>query len=350
MTRLITTAAAMLAVAAATGMASGQSLADRIAEVRRQRAAEQARERMGTSQTGLLQRLLYTELSVDFNETPAREAIDFIRTALDINLIARYSDDPAGHGIDPSTPIMLKVDDLAAIDVLELVLEQCERIDGVTWQLRRGFIEVGTKERLASSGATEVRMYDVRELLYEPPQFENSPPVGMQGIHYDAAQHFGYGIGYGGLGGYGYPGALFGGAGYVGGYSYSGGLTTGLSGGFGPGSGRYYGSLPSSTGRYYRRGSGWTIDRNSSEEQAKRAEQIIELIIDLVEPAGWARNGGNWASIRYTDGVLIVRAPDFIQREIGGYPPVPKPKRVKHIDVKPAADDGSDSSGALGGT
>ena len=42
--------------------------------------------------------------------------------------------------------------------------------------------------------------------------------------------------------------------------------------------------------------------------------------MEIVEPDGWADNGGEWGTIRYYQGTLIVRAPDFMHRQIGGYP------------------------------
>ncbi|MCH2161390.1 MAG: hypothetical protein MK085_05905, partial [Phycisphaerales bacterium] len=58
-------------------------------------------------------------------------------------------------------------------------------------------------------------------------------------------------------------------------------------------------------------------DRQSEEE---KVEQIIDIILEVVEPEMWVENGGDAASIRYYQGVLIVRAPDFVHRLIGGYP------------------------------
>jgi hypothetical protein len=55
-----------------------------------------------------------------------------------------------------------------------------------------------------------------------------------------------------------------------------------------------------------------------SEEE--KVEQILDLILEIVEPDAWVENGGDAASIRYYEGVLIVRAPDYVQRQIGGYP------------------------------
>ena len=46
----------------------------------------------------------------------------------------------------------------------------------------------------------------------------------------------------------------------------------------------------------------------------------MDIIRDSVEPDGWVNAGGDWASMRYYVGTLIVRAPDYIHRQIGGYP------------------------------
>ena len=43
------------------------------------------------------------------------------------------------------------------------------------------------------------------------------------------------------------------------------------------------------------------------------------LILETVEPFAWESAGGSYATLRYTSGVLIVRAPDYVHRQIGGY-------------------------------
>ena len=50
---------------------------------------------------------------------------------------------------------------------------------------------------------------------------------------------------------------------------------------------------------------------------------VGDIILETIEPDSWLDNGGDSASIRYYEGVLIIRAPDFIQRQIGGYPFAP---------------------------
>lgn len=41
--------------------------------------------------------------------------------------------------------------------------------------------------------------------------------------------------------------------------------------------------------------------------------------------------GGNWATIRFYQGTLIINAPDFVHRQIGGYPYPTAPIRTSRI-------------------
>ena len=236
--------------------------------------------------------LLYTHLTVSFEETPARSAIKALRAALGINIIGRFNNDSTGHGIDPEAPITFDVADMPAIDVLEAILDQCTLTEDCTWQLRNSFVEVGTKRRLANPGAWEVRTYPVKDLLLEPPYFAG-------------------------------PGA-----------SALGGLTA----------------------------SAFT----SRQLPGDLAVQLLDLIVDMVEPEAWEppqpsssddestpvlapgvpapdptapsvggnrderekyRRRGKWAAMRYWQGSLIVRAPDFVHRGLGGTPKPIRPDR-----------------------
>lgn len=296
----------MLLLALFAAPASGQTLAERIAAVRARHAEQNAATDLAALKIKMLQALLYTKLTVNFEETPAREVFEYFKTALDINLIARYSDDAVGFGIDPLTPITLELEEAIAVDVLELVLDQCEMMGECTWQLRRSFVEVGTKERLSVSAARELRVYPVGDLLYQPPRFVDAPPIGFTDEYW---YPYGPYSPYGGYGGYG--GSLHGG-------SY----------------------LNPSTGNH-RWGGGSsdravTDDPNTPEKKAQRAQSIIELIITSIEPMAWRDNGGEWASIRYRDDALLITAPDYVHRQINGYGPVPPPKRVL-ADPAPAA-------------
>ena len=114
--------------------------------------------------------LLNTKVSVEFSEAPAREAINAIRTQLGVPLIARYRDDPLGYGINPDSPITLQAVDKPALEVLEDVLVQCEEFgEECTWQIRKGFVEIGTKARLSVPAARETRTYHIADLIMHIP-------------------------------------------------------------------------------------------------------------------------------------------------------------------------------------
>lgn len=251
----------------------------------------------------LLGILIYTNLNIAFEEVPARQAIKELRAALKVNIIGRFSDDSIGHGIDPNAPITFQATDMPALDVLNAIVDQCALYEDCTWQLRSSFVEVGTKRRLAVPGALEVRIYEVRDLLLSVPNFR-----------YDANDI-----------------AL--------------GATT------------------------------YVDVRKTADDLAA---ELLDLIVDVIEPEAWeekdkeddvefdesedeapspkltdpnqtnppqtdaekrlaqyeydkARHSrkGQWASAKYWQGKLIVRAPDFIHRQLNGYPkPIP-PKEYK---------------------
>ncbi|MAH66297.1 MAG: hypothetical protein CMJ27_07885, partial [Phycisphaerae bacterium] len=204
---LVAILAAGIAPAWTCDSALGQNLSERIRAVAKQREAEASRD---TTQAALLGALIYTDISVDFDETPAREAFDYLRQILGVDLVVRYNDDRSGMGIDPEAPISLKATDKPALTVVEMMLDQCGDLDPCTWQLRQGFIELGTKERLSTPSARKLRMYPIRDLLFEVPMFDNAPEFDLSSsLQSGGAGGGGGGGGFGGGGG----GGGFGGGG-----------------------------------------------------------------------------------------------------------------------------------------
>jgi hypothetical protein len=264
-----------------------QSLAERIAQVRQKRAEEAAKAQKASVSPRLkmLQALVYGKVTAKFEQTPARAAFEYLQTVLGVNMIVRYRDDQIGFGIDPDQPITLTAEEMNALDLLNLMLEQCSSVEDCTWQLRESFIEIGTKERLAAPPARFVKAYPIDDLLYQAPRFDDSPRVGI--VYWDS-QFPGdpYGGGFGG----GYPGGY-------GGTGVSGSISVGL------------GTPP-------------------APNNSQAAQDIIDLILDTVEPTAWMQNGGSWSSIRYHEGALIVYGPEFIHRQIGGYGRIPAPGRT----------------------
>jgi len=229
------------------------------------------------SRANLQHTLIDTVISVEYRQTPAREVFKHLKTVLGVPIVGRYSDDKAGHGIDPETPITLDVTDTPAIDVLELVLDQCEDLDPCSWQLRKGFVEVGTKERLSAPAAQVIKLYPIRDLMMIAPYFDNAPALDLA-------------VALNQTGG-------------------SSGSSGGSGGGFGGGSSGSGGG-----------GSGAIIS-GPAEGPVRVADfefvqDLMDLIQAAVEPWSWEDNGGS-ARMSYLSGNLIIRAPGFIHRQLG---------------------------------
>ena len=283
-----------------TAPAFGQNLSERMGYVMQKRAQAESRN---TSKARMLSVLLYTDVPVQFSETPARDAFNYLQTVLGINIVGRYNDDRTNEGIDPDTPITLDSVDQPALTVLEMILDQCADLDPTTWQLRNGYVEVGTKERLGAPGAREIRYYPIKDLLFEPLRFDNAPELDL-----DSALNQGFAGGGGGGG--------RGGGGSGGGGGFGGGGGGGRGGGGGGSGGGGGGGIFGDPG-----------DDPDRRTELEKAQEVIDLILEIVEPDEWVENGGEAASIRYYQGTLIVRAPDYIQRQIGGYPFATRPVR-----------------------
>ena len=307
---LIAMSAATLLVAAA---ASAQGLSERIRAVADQKMEAAKND---TSKGRLLGSLLYSDLSVNFDKTDARTAFGYIRDQIGVPLVVRYAGEGASEGIDPELEINLQMENVPALTVIERLLEICGTDTACTWQLREGFIEVGTKGRLAAPAAREVRMYPVRDLLFEPPMFDNAPQFNL-GAALQQGQG-GQGGGGGGMGGGGGGGGFGGGGGGFGGGGGGFGGGGGGSGGSGGGGGGLIGEP------------GEDPERPSEEE---KANQLQDLIKEQCEPEAWDVEG--WATMRYYQGVLIIRAPDFVHRQIDGYPFAPvRPRKAADAGTK----------------
>ena len=66
----------------------------------------------------------------------------------------------------------------------------------------------------------------------------------------------------------------------------------------------------------------------SALQKQQRIDEIIEKITKFVEPEVWEQNGGDCTITNYNE-TLLVRAPNFVHRQLGGYPFAP----VKPDDV-----------------
>jgi hypothetical protein len=158
------------------GVANAQGLSERI-----QAVGEQRREaaRNDVTKAKLLGALLYTDVTVAFDKTTAKTAFEYVAQQMGVPLVVRYAGEGGSDGIDPELEVSLSLEGAPAITAIERLLEICGTEEPCTWQIREGFVEAGTKERLAAPAARELRMYPIRDLLFQPPTFDNAPDFNL---------------------------------------------------------------------------------------------------------------------------------------------------------------------------
>lgn len=206
--------------------------------------------------------LLGKTVSGEFKNRRLEDVLAYIGGLTGAAIEPLWQDDQSAAGLDKEVLVTLKFDRVSALALLELVLERVpgDSAEGVcTWQLGGGgVVQVGPKARLNAFQRTE--LYDVGDLLLETPDYLNAPVLDLQS-------------------------ALQGGG-------QSPFRETGAGAeGAGPG------GVP-------------------AKSRDRRALELKALLVELVEPEQWVEAGGGGGVIRVYQGVLIVRAPGYVHRQI----------------------------------
>jgi len=270
-------AAAAAGVGAALAVAAGTTSAAQALAPAAMAAAHASQATRAAAQVRPERRTLarmMTRLTATFDQTPLRDVMAYIRQQTQADMEIFWEDDRSAAGLDPEQPITLTVKDLPALTVLERVLDKATNEFSArnnNWQMTEwGEIQAGPSERLNRFNRTEI--YDINDLLLVLPEYDNVPEIDL-----DQALQSGGGGGGGGGGG----------------------------------------QSPFED-----------TDEDDEEEVPleERADEIIELIEQFVEPEHWIENPR--ASIAFFRGNIIVRAPDYVHRGIDGYPYWPSRRTV----------------------
>ncbi len=110
--------------------------------------------------------LARARVSIDVAARPLREVLDHWGVQLQLPVLGRFHDDTIGHGLDPDARVSLNMQDVSAIEALEFIIGEATGFSGQgMWQIRHGFVEVGTKARLSVPAAREIRVYPIGDLF-----------------------------------------------------------------------------------------------------------------------------------------------------------------------------------------
>lgn len=229
-----------------------------------------------------LGRLLHYRMDVDITDIAARDVLPFLAKRLDVPITIHWDRGERRPGIDPDSPITIRLKDATGLEILEAVLARCDSIDGdeITWQFRHEGVEVGTKTWLSRPSARVRRFIPIGDLAMQVPDWR--------------APDFEWML--------------------VGGATFDDdGSPIGRERGPSDPEGRR------GTPRFPDVGDRFTLE--------EMAPILIEDLQAVIEPELWAERR---ATMAHRDGVLIVLAPDFVHRQIAGYPfPAIRPTSVR---------------------
>ncbi|MBY0111797.1 MAG: hypothetical protein K2Y21_03170 [Phycisphaerales bacterium] len=256
------TVASMLVLAGALSISPAIAQQASIGPVPREASARQA---------AALGKMMKT-ISVEYAQTPLESVLKNLADVTGAPLEIAWRDDRNPTGLDKEALINFKAENQTALSILERALAQAQvdgTLGGNTWQLsEEGVIEVGPKERLNRTRRIEI--YDISDLLLVVRDYSDVPQFDLNAS-----------------------------------------LQAASSGGGGGG-----GQSPFSGGNQNQ-------NNQTGATEQQRADEVIRLITELIESEQWTANGGNAANITYYKKQMIVTAPDYIHRQLAGYPFVP---------------------------
>ena len=220
-----------------------------------------------------------TTMNVDIRDTPARLALEIWSQQTQIPLVVNWAALEAA-GFDLNQSLNLTVRRVPAEVALKLLINQMNaeafEDDRLLIETTEYFVRIMTRDEALRRSVT--KMYFIGDLLMDVPDFA--------GPEFDINQALSN--------------------------TNSGGSNQGGGGGQGQG----------------------LFDDDDDQDDTpqlsaeQKAEQIADLIRDTIEPEIWRENGGEYASIRYIRGMLVVRAPQFVHEQIGIPAAEPRTRRA----------------------
>lgn len=121
-------------------------------------------------------------LPVNFEARRLDNVIDYFRNSTGLNVTVNWPA-LAEIGIEPDAPITLQLEQVPAETALRLVLEQVSALspqDPVTYSVVDGIVRISTQSSLTRN--TEIRVYDIRDMLVQVPTFTNAPQFDLASV------------------------------------------------------------------------------------------------------------------------------------------------------------------------
>lgn len=196
------------------------------------------------SDRAVLATLRETRLPVDFTENAFEDVVAFIGNTARVDIDVDW-ESLADIGVDPDTPVTMRLREVPVETILDRVVAKVSDPDlPAAWAIQDGIITIASDEILRRNTVLEI--YDIRDLLFVIPNFDNAPE-----------------------------------------FDLSAALQSGAGGG---------GSSPFQGGN----------DQDDDLEPEERIQQIVDLIQANIDPDGWVDLGGSTSSITELNGNFVI--------------------------------------------
>lgn len=219
----------------------------------------------------VLTRLNETRMPVDFDNNSFEEVLGFIGTTADLDIDVDW-ESLADIGVDPDSPITLRLNNVTLEVLIDRVLAKASDPQlPASWAVQDGILTISSDDVLRQNTILEI--YDVRDLLFDVPEFDNAPEFNIQG---------------------------------------------GGGGGGGGGQSPFQGSSGDPT----------------IATQAERVDAISGLIRSSIDPQNWADTGGLTSSLTPLNGTFVITTTPRYHREIIGLLNKLRSQRAIQISVE----------------
>jgi hypothetical protein len=264
---MFTPSAVSALVLAAAFTAPGQSAAPAVESARPRADAGSVLMHPGAATLSRMMRVV----SADFADNTVEQCFKFVKDVSGVDLEILWSEG-GNPGLDKERTITLSAKNMTLLSLVEAILDKATSDLGpsqATWQMTdSGSMQVGLKTSLNTY--RRLVIYDITDMLFEIRDKTNVPELDLQ--------------------------AAF--------------QNTGGGGGGGGGGGSPFGG-----------GGGQQQPQQADPNRRQNImNEVKNLITTLVEPQQWADGGGDGGSVTIWQSSLLINAPDYMHRQIDGYP------------------------------
>ncbi len=232
-------------------------------------------------------RAMSRAITIELNDSRLEDVIQFLRDFSGAEIEVFWVDDQATDGLQKDQRITISAKNMTVLDFIERLLEKAQTdFSKSAWQFSRDgrSIEIGPKSRL--NERAYLKMYDINDLIFQVADFTDAPRLDLDQV-----------------------------------------LNQGQQGSSGSTGGIFEGGDEENPG--------------TAPTAQELADKLVAIITENIEPEQWQDNGGSGGTIRFFNGFLMIRAPDYIQRQLTGYP---APRAVSAQPTPPKAGARSNAS------